>query len=121
DLATELADRQDLLERQRDRLKAGGRKVGQTRKALAQQRTLWSAEEEAAQAVLAEERADLEQFRDQTVRLGRQLPELEQRAQGAVEGLARAREQLRKHLAELHAYARQSHEDLEGLRVQVQA
>jgi hypothetical protein len=53
--------------------------------------------------------------------LQRQFPELEVRAGAAAERLAQAREQLRDHLGELHAYARDARADLEALRGQVQA
>jgi len=45
---------------------------------------------------------------------------VELRAQAAAERLARARDQLKEHLGELHTYARQSQEDIEALRSQVQ-
>ncbi len=38
-----------------------------------------------------------------------------------IERLNQSREQLRGHLSELHAYARQSQEDLQELRAQIQA
>jgi Skp family chaperone for outer membrane proteins len=38
-----------------------------------------------------------------------------------LERLIQAREQFRGHLAELHTYARQSQEELQALRTQVQA
>src|SRR5207244_9971651 len=70
-------------------------------------------------------RQELEEFRADTIRqaseLARQMPEMELRGQGAIDRLAQSREQLRGHLAELHSYARQSQEDLQELRTQVQA
>ena len=48
------------------------------------------------------------------------LPDLEARAGAAAERLTQARDQLREHLGELHAYAREARTDLEALRDQIQ-
>src|SRR4029079_7152196 len=58
---------------------------------------------------------------EQTAELQKQLPDLELRGQAVLERLAQAREQMQAHLAELHDYTRQSHDDLQALRAQVQA
>jgi hypothetical protein len=49
------------------------------------------------------------------------MPDLEQRAQAALDRTAQAREAMRAQLAELHAYALKSQGDLETVRTQVQA
>src|SRR5207245_3597178 len=54
-------------------------------------------------------------------KLQKHLPDLELRGQAVLERLAQAREQMQAHLAELHDYTRQSHDDLQALRAQVQA
>src|SRR5260370_36971720 len=49
------------------------------------------------------------------------LPDLELRAGTALTRLTGAREQLKDHIGEVHAYAQQCQEDLDGLRGQIQA
>src|SRR5262249_21053625 len=63
---------------------------------------------------------ELEDAQRQALEIHQQLPELELRAEAAVERLARAREQLGEHLAKLRACARQSQEEVEALRSQAQ-
>jgi hypothetical protein len=48
------------------------------------------------------------------------MPDLEQRAQAAIDRTAQAREAMRAQLAELHAYALKSQDDLSAVRTQVQ-
>lgn len=126
--ATELSRREQTLRANVGVLKTAGRKVSAARKALHVERLRWqTAQAEAVKGhqdavrALAHARTELEQARRQAAELQNELPDLELRAQGAAQSLARAREQLRRHLAELHAYARQSHEDLAELRTRIQA
>jgi chromosome segregation ATPase len=120
-LQGELADREDRVRQQTERLKEAGRKVGEARKTLWQERTAWEAAQREAGEAAARTRAEAESARQELAGLLQQLPELELRGQAAAGRLAQARDQLREHLAELHAYARQSHEDLEAVRAQVQS
>ncbi|MBV9122161.1 MAG: hypothetical protein JO112_02215, partial [Planctomycetes bacterium] len=119
--SAELAQREENLQNQFNHLKETGRKLGAARKELSQERARLEAEHREMDVTAARTRSSLETLREEVSQVVGRLPELEQKAQASTEGLARARDQLRKHLAELHAYARQSHEDLEILRAQVQA
>jgi hypothetical protein len=69
----------------------------------------------------ARARAELEAARAAAEEAAGRLPELEGRAAVALERLVLARAQLREHLAEVHTFARQGREDLEGARKQLQA
>lgn len=116
-----LVQREETWQRHVERVRAIGRRIAAMRKALAQQRTQWQGEKNLAARDVAEARVELEVLRQEILRLGQQIPEWELRAQAAIQRLVGAREQLRGHLAELHAYARQGREDIETLRSQVAA
>ena len=94
--------------------------LGSQRQALAGERLAWEVERQAALEQERQTRAEFTAARQEALELVRQLPELELRAGAALERLGRAREHLREHLAEVHAYARQSRDDLETARKQVQ-
>ncbi len=117
----ELSAEAGALESRQTRLRNVGRRFGAARKAFRQAHNAWLAEQEAAAASDAQRKVELEAARQEALALRDQLPELELQAQAALERLGAAREQLREHLAELHAYARQGREDLEALRARVQA
>lgn len=116
----ELNQRQETIAGQVDKLKEMGRQVAEQRKVLNQERTAAQLQQEdflAAQAkVRSEGQALLAEARD----LLQQLPDLELRAGTTLERLTHAREQLKDHLGEVHTFARQSQDDLEGLRTAVQ-
>jgi hypothetical protein len=120
-LREELTQREETLARQAERLKETGRAVAADRKALHEARLAWEVTQLTAAEAATRERAELDAARQAVGARQRQLPELELRAQAAGDRVARAREQLREHLAEVHAYARQSHADLDQLREQVRA
>lgn len=115
----ELALAATALAHQVERLRACGRLLGSKRKALRAEDTRLRAEQRqlADRAIAAQTEAD--EARRQAQELLALWPDLEQKAQAAVDRLTHAREQLRGHLAELHTYARQGREDLEALRQQV--
>lgn len=129
-LQAELARREEVVQRHVERLKESGRTIGQARKTLAEERgqveadrqaaaeAARQAQEEAAEAARLAQ-VEIDAIRTEVVTLQQQLPDFELRAQTAAEKLSHAREQLCEHLEELHAYARQRQEDLEGMRVQV--
>lgn len=116
--------REENLRRHIERLKEAGQTVATDRQALLDGRAQWEAEQQAKLDEAVRARGELETFREQILlqaaEMLRQAPEAELHSQGALDQLAQAREQLRSHLAELHAYVRQSHEDLQNLRSQVQ-
>jgi hypothetical protein len=116
-----LAQREESLLRSIERLKEAGRAVGKRRKELMEERARTDADKQRVLAGLAQAHREFEAARDEVIDLQRQLPELELQAREAAERLAQTREQLRNHLAEVHAYTCQSREDLESLRAQVQA
>ena len=116
-----LRRREEELDRHINQLKESGRAVAQTRKQLSEQRAALAAKEEQTAAGLAGLRAEFEVLRQEAAGLERQMPQWEAQSQTAAEHLQRARDQLRGHLGELHAYARQAQEDVEALRTQVQA
>jgi chromosome segregation ATPase len=110
-------DNQRLL--REERLRETGRRLGRARKSFWGDRVRWQAQMEKESEAIAQGQAEVEAARHEVAALVQQLPDLELRAQGAAERLARSREELREHLAELHSYAQQSHEDIESLRSQV--
>ncbi|HTK76148.1 MAG TPA: hypothetical protein VL371_12875 [Gemmataceae bacterium] len=123
--ATEIAEREQTLRGQIERLQTAGKTLAGQRKEHFEAKTVWEQEQRRSAAEAERLRAELETFRretaEQTAELQKQLPDLELRGQAVLERLAQAREQMQAHLAELHDYTRQSHDDLQALRAQVQA
>lgn len=91
------------------------------RQALATDRVSFEVERQVAQEQDRIAREEFQKVREEGQTLSRLVPELELRATAALERLTRSREQLREHLAQIHAYAQQSRDDLEAARKQVQA
>lgn len=117
----EWARQAEIVRQQADRLKEIGRAAAGERKAWSDERRRAEAAQREAAAALERARADFDTARQEVLGLHQQVPDWELRAAAACERLAQARELLRVHLAELHAYARQGQDDLEELRAQVQA
>jgi hypothetical protein len=122
--ARQLAQRTEQLEARLGQLESRARELDEREAALRR----WIARLKEARRQqrdeagrVAQARADLDAQRQEIAGEHERLPELEQRAQTALDRLVQAREQLRGHLAEIHAYAQQSRDDLEALRAQVQA
>lgn len=118
-LRADVAAQIEVSECRLQRLRKVGRTLGAARKLLRTERRRWDVDRVAATEADARRHAELEVGRQEVLILAEQLPELELRAQGALEQLAAARAQLREHLAELHDFLRQGREDLEALRTQV--
>lgn len=117
--------REETLRRHVQRLKEAGQTLAAERKSFFEAKTKHEAEQKQTAADLDKLKLELDAFREETAReaeeVQKALPDLELRGSAVLERLAQAREQLRGHLGELHAYARQSHDDLLMLRTQVQA
>lgn len=123
--AQRVGDAEAIVRRQTDRIKSAGRALAAGRKSQSQARQQWLARRRVADAESEKVRQELLEIQRQiaadAAALQRQLPDLELRGQAVLIRLGQAREEIRGHLAELHEYARQSHEDLEDLRAQVRA
>ncbi len=120
-LSQAVARREDAARAEDERLQEAARSLTSQRQALAADRIAWEVERQAALESAQRTRTEFEGQRTEAAELARQVPDLETRAGAALDRLARAREQLREHLGEVHAYARQSREDLEAARKHVQA
>ena len=116
----EVAAREEATQTEDRRLQEAQQLMAGQRQALASERIGWEVERQAALEKERQARVEFARAREEAQALTRQLPELELRARGALERLGRAREHLREHLAEVHSYARQSRDDLETARKQVQ-
>jgi chromosome segregation ATPase len=118
-LRDDLVQREQTLRRHVERLKEAGRNIGGERKTLGEEKDQWLTEQQKKQAEMAQAQADLTASQREAGDLRQQLPELELRARAAADKLTQAREQLQGHLAEIHAYARQSRESIETMLGQV--
>ncbi len=112
----ELRDQERKLRDERQRLEQNEQSVTAQGQELAGERVKWELEQQQARDALAA----LESARIATRALTEELPRLEVEANAVLERLLHARDQVREHLAEVHAYGRQSREDLELARKQVQ-
>ncbi len=119
-LAQDLARREEALRAEAERLREEMHSLNGQRQALVAQRMAIDADRQAAAEAAEQTRREFETTRAEALELMRGLPDLETRAAVGMDRLLRAREQLREHLAEVHGYARQSREDLEAARQQVQ-
>jgi hypothetical protein len=124
----ELATLRQQFAEQQAALEIGSQELAVTRRSLAEQqqnlngeRLAWEAERHAAGDALERTRAQVETLKNELVEVAQRLPELEQRAAAALERVARGRDQLGKHLAELHAFTKQSRQDIEAARTALQA
>ena len=122
--SVELARRDEELRQQNEKLQQAERAIAEHRQQFEQAQARWGqqqidADEKAAAA--RQEIVDLKQaLAKQASELFSQVPDMEARAQTALERTAQARESLRGQLTELHSYTKQSQEDLEKVRTQVQ-
>ena len=117
------AEREGALARQIEKLKEVGQALAAERKSMAEARAKWDADRAAADEETRQAREELDLFRVraateiETLRL--QAPELDEQAHAALGRLNAAKDVLRGHLAELHAFAQKGREDLEAIRNQV--
>src|SRR5262249_6477908 len=112
----ELVDKETQHRRQFEQLQAMGKDVAGQRKALAQESAAAALEHQQNLDVLAEARTEFVTLRKEAGQLQAQLPDLELHAGTTLERLTHAREQLRDHLAELHAYVHACQDDLDQIR-----
>ncbi len=116
----ELSARERHHQEQFQQVRELGRDIAGQRKALGEERAAAAREHSAWLEASALKQAEFEALRQEAIGLARQLPDVELRAGTALERLTHAREQLRDHLAELHAYVQESREDLESVRGRLQ-
>ena len=118
--AAAYAEREAGLARQVARLQDVGRAVAAERKALAESRASWMVERAAFLDADRSARTEADAFREKVTSeietLRAQVPELDEHARSALDRLHTARDMFRGHLNELHDYAKQTREDLEGVR-----
>jgi hypothetical protein len=123
--AAQTAEREAALAVQIERLKEVGQALAAERKGMADERAKWDADRAAAaeEARRTQEELDSLRLRASTeiATLRSQAPELDEQAQAALDRLNAAKDVLRGHLAELHAFARKGREDLEAIRNQVRS
>lgn len=120
-----LTDEEAAILAQRDeKLRAAEETIADQRRQLEESQVRFDAERADAEDRLARARAEIEELKEalsaKTAELLGQMPDLEQRAQAALDRTAQAREAMRAQLAELHAYALRSQDDLAAVRTQVQ-
>lgn len=108
-----------------EKLRLAEQQAQEREQALAEARSQFDLEHAQAAQQLAAARAEIEELKEalsaKTADLLGRMPDLEQRAQSALERTAQAREAMRAQLAELHAYAMRGQEDLQAIRGEVQA
>jgi chromosome segregation ATPase len=112
--AAELADRESSLGLQVARLREAGRAVAAARKELAEAHRRVEADREQIEAFRARALEEVQALR-------REAPDLEDRAQAAVDRLTASRDVIRGHLAELSAYAAQTRAELDAARAELRA
>ncbi|HEX3151179.1 MAG TPA: hypothetical protein VHR66_24085 [Gemmataceae bacterium] len=123
--ARRLTDEEAAILAQRDeRLLAAEQTILDQRRQLEEALLRFEAEKVEAEERLGRAKAEIEELKEalsaRTAELLGQMPDLEERAQAAIDRTAQARDAMRAQLAELHAYALKSQDDLESVRVQVQ-
>lgn len=125
DSARRLTDEEAAILAQRDeKLQAAEQTIADQKQQLEEAQARFEADRAEAEERLARARAETEELKEalsaRTAELLATMPDLEQRAQAALDRTAQAREAMRSQLGELHAYAVKSQEDLQAVRTQVQ-
>lgn len=112
----QLSGRENKLQEQMEKLQDQARQIAEQKKQVQVARE----ELQSTQAHLAESnrqaQAEFEAVRNEAMVLQEQLPDLELRAGTVFDRLSYARDQLREHINEVHAYAIQCEEHLDSLR-----
>ena len=109
------------LRTERDRIEKAEQLLAATKRALASERVALEVEKQASEDNIARAESVLESGPRGGAANAATLPRTRStHAEGTLERMNRVREQLREHLGEIHTYARQSREDLEMGRKQLQ-
>ena len=112
------------IARRDEQLKQSEITITTQREQLETQQAEFAAEQEQSRADLAKAGAEINELKAalsaRTDELLSQMPDLEARAEAAMDRTARAREAMRTQLSELHSYARRSQEDLDAVRTALQ-
>ncbi len=118
--AAALSEREVTLARQVARLKEVGESVAAERKAVFEARAAWEAERTQAAQTALDSQEQTEAFRTRVAahfaELRGQAPDLDDKAQTALNKLSGARDVLRGQLSELQVYAKQTREELDAAR-----
>jgi hypothetical protein len=113
-----------ILDDRDEKMRAAEATISEQRLLLEEAKARFEAERAEAADRLAKAKAEIEELKEalsaRTKELLGQMPDLEQRAQAALDRTAQAREAMRSQLGELHAYTVRSQEDLQSVRAQVQ-
>jgi hypothetical protein len=117
----QISESETTLLRHQERLRDTGRMMAAQRKLLHEARRQFASDQKAAQQAATDRLIAFQQVQKQIAELQNRLPELEVPAESAQAYFTDLRAQLREHLTQLHAYAQQSHADLETLRRDVLA
>jgi chromosome segregation ATPase len=123
--ARRLTDEEAAILAERDeKMRLAEATIAEQKHQLEESQARFEQEQADAEERLTKAKSDVEELKealsDRTKELLGQMPDLEQRAQAALDRTAQAREAMRSQLAELHAYALKSQEDLQVVRSQVQ-
>lgn len=117
----ELTQREVQLESSREKLQTQGRSIAEKLKQLQTERAQLTQLAQETTAATQQARSEYEAARKEALDLQQKLPDLELRAGTAFERLSYAREQLREYIGEVHTYANQCQEHLDGLRSGIQS
>jgi chromosome segregation ATPase len=123
--SAELARRDEELRQQREKLAQAELSALEQQKRFEEAQAAWELRQREADDKATQARREIDELKQALSRqagdLFSQVPEMEARAQSALERTTQARDALRGQLTEMHAYAKQSQDDLEKVRNQVQA
>jgi hypothetical protein len=113
-----------ILDDRDDRMRAAEATIVEQKLQLEESQARFEIEQAEAADRLTKAKAEIEELKIalsvRTKELLDRMPDLEQRAQTALDRTSQARETMRSQLAELHAYTLKSQEDLQAVRTQVQ-
>ena len=113
------------LTKRDEQLRQAEQTIAEQRKQFEEAQARWEQQQREADEKTLQARTEIDDLKramsKQAADLFGQVPDMESRAQAALDRTSQARESLRSQLTELHAYTRQNQEDLEKVRTQVQS